>query len=190
MVELSNLRRETLRKTIATLAMVLDYHGSNPNPARDKRVRLPQEDRLEVNPPTANHVIAVYGVVPPAYRLPLLALDATGMRVGELEALTWGDVDEQSGRWRVTQAGAKTNTARWVPVPEIILQAVTDTVPRRSATSLARCSPASVRTGCVRRSRGRARLPVCRRLALTTCGIAALHSGTCRASRPLRQPLG
>jgi integrase len=129
-VELSTLRRETLRKTIATLAMVLDYHGVIPNPARDKRVRLPQEDRLEVNPPTADHVIAAYDVVPPAYRLPLLVLDATGMRVGELEALTWGDVDEQSGRWRVTQASAKTNTARWVPVDEIVLQAVADTVPR------------------------------------------------------------
>jgi len=28
-VELSRLRRETLRKTIATLAMVLDHHGAN-----------------------------------------------------------------------------------------------------------------------------------------------------------------
>jgi integrase len=28
-------------------------------------------------------------------------LDATGMRVGELEAFAWGDVDERRGRWRV-----------------------------------------------------------------------------------------
>jgi integrase len=26
-------------------------------------------------------------------------LDATGMRIGELEALTWGDVDEPRQRW-------------------------------------------------------------------------------------------
>ncbi len=129
-VELASLRRETLRKTVATLAMVLDYHGVSPNPARDKRVRLPQEDRLEVNPPTADHVASVFRLLPSAYRLPLLVLDATGMRVGELESLTWGDVDEQSGRWRVTQASAKTKTARWVPVPEIVFQAASDLVPR------------------------------------------------------------
>jgi integrase len=28
----------------------------------------------------------------------VLVLDETGMRVGELEALTWGDVDEPRGR--------------------------------------------------------------------------------------------
>jgi integrase len=129
-VELSGLRRETLRKTLTTLAQIFDYADIQPNPARDKRVRLPQEDRLEVNPPSADQVTAVYGAVPSAYRLALLVLDATGMRVGELEALTWGDVDEQSGRWRVTQATAKTNTARWVPVPEIIFEAVVDLLPR------------------------------------------------------------
>ena len=56
------------------------------------------------------------------------------MRVGELESLTWGDVDETEGRWRVSQAKAKTKSARWVPVPEIVFQAVTDTVPREDRT--------------------------------------------------------
>ena len=129
-VGLAGLKRESIRKTVATLAMVFDHHGIAPNPARDKRVKLPQEDRVEVNPPTAGHVEAVYGILPTTFRLPLLVLDATGMRVGELEALTWGDVDEPEGRWRVSAASAKTNRARWVPVPEIIFQAVTDTVPR------------------------------------------------------------
>jgi integrase len=90
-VGLSGLKRETIRKTVATLAMVFDFHGiAAPNPARDMRVRLPQEDKIEVNPPTAPHVAAVYRLLPRAYRLPLLVLDATGMRVGELESLTWG----------------------------------------------------------------------------------------------------
>ena len=52
------------------------------------------------------------------------------MRVGELESLAWGDVDEQEGRWRVSEAKAKTNRARWVPVPEVVFQAVVDTMPR------------------------------------------------------------
>ena len=53
-----------------------------------------------MQPPTADHVEAVVRLLPSRYRLPALVLDATGMRVGELEALTWGDVDEPRGRWR------------------------------------------------------------------------------------------
>ena len=37
------MKRETIRKTVATLAMVFDFHGITPKPARDKRVRLPRE---------------------------------------------------------------------------------------------------------------------------------------------------
>ena len=37
----------------------------------------------EVDPPTAAHVLAVYRILPKQYRLPLLVLDATGMRIGE-----------------------------------------------------------------------------------------------------------
>jgi hypothetical protein len=76
----NGLARESIRKTIATLAMVFDYHGVQPNPARDRRtVRLPRDDREEVNPPAADAVYAVYRLLPASYRLPLLVLDATGM---------------------------------------------------------------------------------------------------------------
>jgi integrase len=120
------LARESIRKTVATLAMVLDFAGVAPNPARDRgRVKLPRDDGAEVDPPTADHVRAVYALLPRPYRLPLIVLDATGMRVGELEALTWGDVDEQAGRWRVSRAVAKTRRARWVPVPSEVFGAVT-----------------------------------------------------------------
>jgi len=125
-----NLARESIRKTRATLAMVLDFAGVQPNPARDRSVKLPRDDRAEVNPPTAKHVEAVLGLVPKPYRLPLLVLDATGMRVGELEGLRWGDVDELDGRWRVSQTVAKTGRARWVPVPAAIFKAVAELVPR------------------------------------------------------------
>lgn len=87
-----------MRKTVTVLAMVLDHAGVTPNPARDRvHVRLPREERPEIQPPSAEHVEAVHCLVASAYRLPLLVLDATGMRVGELEALTWGDVDEPRG---------------------------------------------------------------------------------------------
>jgi integrase len=57
----------------------------------------------------------------------LLEYDHNGK---ELKALTWGDIDEPGGRWRVSQAVAKTRQARWVPVPDSILAAVADLVPR------------------------------------------------------------
>jgi integrase len=124
------LARESARKTISTLAQVLDFGDVHPNPARSKRVKLSGERAEEVHPPTAAHVIAVFGALPSAYRLPLLVLDATGMRVGELESLRWGDVDEPERRWRVSKARTKTRQGRWVPVPENVFQAVLDTVPR------------------------------------------------------------
>ena len=127
----AGLRRQTIRKTVSVLAMVLDHAGITPNPARDKvTVRLPREERREVHPPTAAHVEAVVHLLPARYRLPALVLDATGMRIGELEALTWGDVDEPRRRWRVSGAVAKTRRARWVPVPDVLFDAVTALVAR------------------------------------------------------------
>jgi integrase len=83
-----------------------------------------------MHPPTASHVEAAFGALPNVYRLPLLVLDATGMRVGELESLRWGDVDEPERRWRVSKARTKTRQGRWVPVPEKPFQAVLDMVQR------------------------------------------------------------
>jgi len=106
-------KRETVRKMLTTLAMVFDFAGVEPNPARDKvHVRLPREEKTEIQPPTAEHVQALHDVLPTRYRLPLLVFDATGMRLGELEALTWGDVDEGRCRWRVSQAVSKTGRER------------------------------------------------------------------------------
>jgi integrase len=127
------LARESIRKTLSTLALVLDFAGrtGERNPARDRVVvQLPYEEREELAPPSAEHVEAVWRLLPTRYRLPLLVLDATGMRVGELEALTWGDVDEPNGRWRVTAAASKTRRARWVDVPELVFPAVLELCPR------------------------------------------------------------
>ena len=93
-------------------------------------VRLPERKHEAIQPPTADHIEAVLAAIAKTYRLPLIALDQTGQRVSELTSLRWGDLDEQEGRWRVTAANAKTRTARWVPVPERVFQAVCDLVPR------------------------------------------------------------
>ena len=122
--------RETIRKTVTVLSMIFDHASVTPNPARDRvRVRLPREDRPETQPPT-RHRSSLSPLLASTYKLPLLVLDGTGMRVGELEQLTWGDVDEQRGRWRVSQTVSKTRRARWVNVPPVLFAAVTGLVPR------------------------------------------------------------
>lgn len=130
------LKPSYIRKVAQATAMLFDYAGVSPNPARDKvTVRLPRDRSAEIVPPTAAHVLAVHRLLPSRYRLPLLVLDATGMRLGELEALRWGDVDEPRGRWRVSAAVSKTRTARWVNVPPAIFEAVLALVPRDDRTA-------------------------------------------------------
>jgi integrase len=122
-------KRQTIRKTIGTLAMVLEHEGVQPNPARDRlTVKLPREAKRIVQPPTAAHIAAAVRLMPAGYRLATIVLDGTGMRVGELEALTWGDVDEPRGRWRI--ATSKTGVPRWVIPSPVLLEAVLALCPR------------------------------------------------------------
>jgi integrase len=127
----AGLARESIRKTLGVLAMVLDHAGISPNPARDRvTVRLPRRQLVELAPPTADALEAVLVLLPSRYRLPVVVLDATGMRVGELEALTWGDIDEPRGRWRVSAETSKTSRPRWVTPPAGVFAAVVELVPR------------------------------------------------------------
>jgi integrase len=119
-----------IRKIVDALAMVLDNEGVSPNPARDRRVKLPRNVVEEIDPPEAGDVEAVLGAVAARYRLVVIILDATGMRVGELEGLTWGDLDTAHARWRVARQREKGKRGRWVPVPEDVFAAVDGLVPR------------------------------------------------------------
>jgi hypothetical protein len=87
-------RRGTIRKTLQTLGMILDHSGVKPNPTRDKQVRLPREDEEDINPPTAEHVEAVYRLLPSKHRLALLWLDWSGARVSSIDLTVVGDYDE------------------------------------------------------------------------------------------------
>jgi integrase len=123
-------KRETVRKSLLVLGMMLDYAGIEPNPVRAKSIKLPREEMTEINPPTAEHVEAVVRLLPTRYCLPALVLEQSGMRLGELEALTWGDVDEPRQRWRVSAGTSKTGRARWVPVSAELFQAARALVAR------------------------------------------------------------
>jgi integrase len=125
----AGLKKQSIRKTLGVGAMVCDHARVQPNPFRDKQaVKLPREERRIVQPPTAEHVEAVLRVLPAAYRLPTIVLDAVGLRVGELERLEWGDVDEPRARWRV--ATSKTGRPRWVTPPPVVFDAVSALVAR------------------------------------------------------------
>lgn len=89
--------------------MVLDYCDISPNPARDRiKVKLPRRGAPELEPPTAEHVEAVARLLPANYRLALLALDATGVRVNERALTRVADVDEAQQRWLIRASIAKT----------------------------------------------------------------------------------
>jgi integrase len=113
---------------------VLDFAGVKDNPARDRvHVRLPRQEREEPTPPTADQIEAVLGLMPRQYALAVLVLDATGMRVGELEerGLHCGDLDEPNLRWRIRRAVEKGRRGRWVSLPADLFRAVVATLPPR-----------------------------------------------------------
>lgn len=129
------LKRETIRKTTNAIAMTLKYAGRPWTESEKEQIRLPRGDTAQIVPPDADHLEAVLAILPTRYRLPLLVLDATGMRLGELEKLAWGEVDEGRGRWLVTAANSKTSAARWVKVHPVVFDAVLELVPREDRTA-------------------------------------------------------
>jgi integrase len=93
-------------------------------------------------PPETAHVEAVIRALPARYRLPVLALDATGARISELVELTWGDIDEHAGRWRVRADTAKTGIPRWIdPVDPDVHAAVCSLTPREDRDLSAQVFP-------------------------------------------------
>jgi integrase len=123
--------RGTIRKTLQTLAMVLDHAGASPNPARDPQVRLPRSEEEEVNPPTAAHVMAVYRRMPRRHRLALLWLDWSGARVSSVDLTLVGDYDEPRRRVRQRRSTTKTRRPLWVELPPALADAVEATLPHR-----------------------------------------------------------
>lgn len=124
--------RESIRKSVTALAMVLDFAGIVPNPARDRvQVKLPREEAAEPEPPTADAVEAVLWRLTPAYALATLVLETTGARVGELEAATVGDLDEDRRAWLVRAAVSKTRRPRWVVLEPDVFETVVERLPAR-----------------------------------------------------------
>jgi integrase len=60
--------------------------------------------------------------------LPLRTLEQTEMRVGELAAMEWRDVDVAGSRFRIRQ-GKTAAARRWATVPEWLMQEIAGSCP-------------------------------------------------------------
>jgi integrase len=150
----------SVRNYLGTLRMVLAY--GDVESARDRRIKLPRPDEAVPNPPSASEVEAIIANAPRKWRLAIRVLEQTGMRVGELAGLEWGDVDRENSRLRIRQG--KTNAARrWVPVPEWLMEEIEQTCPPDDRTTARRVFP-----GAGRQTVGNAIRNACK-----TAGIAA-----------------
>jgi integrase len=134
----------SVRNYLGTLRLVLDFADLDPNPARDRRVKLPRPEGNVPNPPTAAEVATIVKNAPRRWRLAIRVLEQTGMRVGELVGLEWGDVDRANLRLRVRK-GKTTAARRWVPVPEWLMEEIEATCPPDDRTALGRVFPGAGR---------------------------------------------
>jgi integrase len=124
--------RESVRKTVTAVAMVLDHAGISPNPARDRViVKLPREEPEEPNPPCAADVEAVYGRLPIKHRLAYLFLDWSGARVSAIDRTLVGDYDEPRRRVRLRAATTKTRKALWIELHPVLANALEAGLPHR-----------------------------------------------------------
>jgi integrase len=144
----NDLKPSSLARYVSTLRQLLDFAAIDPNPARDRRVRLPRAESQVVEPPTAADVEAILAYVPPRWRLPLRTLEQTGLRIGELHALEWRDVDVSGSRFRI-RTGKTATARRWVAVPSTVMGAIVATCPPDDRTPERRvfpsCSPRGAR---------------------------------------------
>lgn len=105
-------KRGTVARRLGILRMILAYHGINPNPAEDPRVKLPRGEPKGFRLPSRAQLEHLHRVLPA--RKPLLVfLEHTGLRIEEAAALRWSDFDRAKNRFLVRKS--KTNAGkRWV----------------------------------------------------------------------------
>lgn len=122
------LAPSTVADYLGTFRQVLDSLGVDPNPARHTSVRLPRIERTVVEPPTRTHVIAMRRQLDGDWLLAFDLLEATGLRVGEIQAATFGDLDTADSRLRVAVDGKTTSSRRWATLPGHVLARLLDRV--------------------------------------------------------------
>jgi integrase len=124
----------TIQLYLLTFRLLLDYVGCDPNPARDLRVKLPKRVREEPTPPPAEHVEAILAAIGKKWKLLFVTVEQGALRLGEAVGLRWGDVDIAGLRLRLPRSATKRDQARWVYLPEWLMQAIDESLPLEDRT--------------------------------------------------------
>lgn len=125
----------TIRLYKTHFSVLLDYIGVDPNPTKDPRVKVPKRVSEEPNPPTAEHFVAILdAIVQRPRRILFLVMEQGALRLGEAVGLHWGDVDRAGLRLRLPKSATKRDRARWVYLPEWLLDALEELCPFEDRT--------------------------------------------------------
>ena len=94
---------------------------------------------MAVNRPTADHLEAVYRLLPSKHRLAFLFLDWSGARVSAIDLTRVFDYDEPRRRVRLRAATTKTRKALWIELHPVLADALEQQLgPREDRTPDAR----------------------------------------------------
>ena len=131
----AGLGPKSIRERVSVLRQVLDFAEIDPNPARHRSVRLPARVERELVLPSADEVVALVAGIGTKYRLPVVVLEQTAMRVTEVVTLERDDVDAAGLHFRVKAVNRKGRRgfrrARLVPVPAWLMDIVATSLPLR-----------------------------------------------------------
>ena len=119
----------TLNQYLIAFRLLLDHADVDPNAARDPRVKLPKHVREEPKPPPAEHWEAILEAMGLKWRLLFVTVEQGALRLGEATGLKWGDVDAAGLRLRLPRSATKRDRARWVYLPEWLIDAIEATCP-------------------------------------------------------------
>jgi integrase len=131
----TGLAPKSIRERVSVLRQVLDFAEVEPNPARHRLIRFPARVETELVLPSAQAIVALTAGVPGKYRLPLVILEQTAMRINEVVSLERDDVDAAGLHFRVKAVNRKgrrgSRRARLVPVPGWLMEIVARSLPLR-----------------------------------------------------------
>ena len=119
----------TLQQYLIAFRLLLDHADVDPNPARDARVKLPKRVREEPTPPPAEHVEAILASLGAKWKLMFVTIEQGALRLGEAVGLRWADVDAAGLRLRLPRSATKRDRARWIYLPEWLMEAIEATCP-------------------------------------------------------------
>jgi integrase len=114
---------------LLSLRMLFDFVGLEPNPARDPRVPQAEAGPRGAHPPSAEQLLAILGTMGERWRLLFVTIEQGALRLGEAVSLRWADVDAANLRLRLPRSATKRDTARWLYLPDWLMELLEETCP-------------------------------------------------------------